>query len=159
MIVNPQTLDITWYLTGKEGLLSSNGFLVPDNPHPSHQAYLEGWLTKRKKWHYLLAGEEKGWDEFGFTQTGLAQLPDFIKADMAAVEAIHLTISSDDFGCLIASSLSPLSESHAGIVDRFTTVFNLTFTRFNDLKVAEAHAEQAEIDLVKLKEEDVRKKH
>ena len=148
MIVNPETLGITWYLTGKEGLLSNNGFLVQNNPHPSHQAYLEGWRTKRKKWHYFLAGEEKReWDEFGFTRTGLALLPDFIKADMASVEAIHLTISSNDFGCLIASSISPLSETHAGIVDRFTTVFNQTYTRFLDLQKAEVQAREAQIQL------------
>ena len=147
LIVNPQTFGITWYLTGKEGLLSNNGFLVQDNPQPSHQAYLEGWRTRRKKWQYLLAGDEKrDWDAFGFTQTGLSQLPDFIKADMTAVEAIHLTISSDDFGCLIASSLSPLSDVHAGIVDRFTTVFNQTYTRFLDLQKAEAQAREAKIE-------------
>jgi signal transduction histidine kinase len=147
LIVDTQTLGITWYLTGKEGLLSNNGFLVPDNTHPSHQAYLEGWRTKRKKWEYLLAGEEKQrWDTFGFAETELAQLPDFIKADMAAVKAIHLTISSDDFGCLIASSLSPLSETHASIVERFTIVFNQTYTRFLDLQKAEAQAREAQIE-------------
>ncbi|WP_198669830.1 ATP-binding protein [Cognataquiflexum aquatile] len=145
--VNPETLGITWYLTGKEGLLSNNGFLVENNPHPSHQAYLEGWRTKRKKWHYLLEGEEKkSCDEYLFSQTELAQLPDFIKADMAAVESIHLTISSDDFGCLIASSISPLPEAHAGIVDRFTSVFNQTYTRFLDLQKAEAQAREAQIE-------------
>ncbi len=30
-------------------------------------------------------------------------------------------------------------------------VFNLTFTRFNDLKIAEAHAVQAEQDLIEIK--------
>jgi hypothetical protein len=148
LIVHPQTMDITWYLTGKEGLLSNNGFLIPDNDYPSHKAYLDGWRTKRKKWHYLLAGEEKKrWDSYGFHETELAQLPDFIKSDMAAVEAIHLTISSDDFGCLIASSLSPLSDAHAAIVERFTVVFNQTYTRFLDLKKAEAQARDAQLEL------------
>ena len=147
LIVNSDTSGITWYLTGKEGLLSNNGFLVEDNPHPSHQAYLEGWRTKRKKWHYLLAGEEKkSCDEYLFSQTELAQLPDFIKADMAAVGSIHLTISSDDFGCLIASSLSPLSNAHAGIVERFSIVFNQAYTRFLDLQKAEAQAREAQIE-------------
>jgi len=147
LIVDPKKLDITWYLTGKEGLLSNNGFLVPDNTHPSHQAYLEGWRAKRKKWQYLLGGDEKQrWDAYGFSQTGLAQLPDFIKADMSSVEAIHLTISSDVFGCLIASSLSPLSEAHAAIVDRFTSVFNQAYTRFLDLQKAEAQAREAKIE-------------
>lgn len=159
MIVDPQTLDINWYLSGKEGLLSNNGFLIQNNSHPSHQTYLEGWRTKRKKWNYHLAGDEKKkWDSFGFTQTGLAQLPDFIKLDISAVESIHLTISSDDFGCLIASSLSPLSDSHADIVERFTKVFNQTYTRFLDLQKAEAQNKiiQAENERKSMELEDAR---
>lgn len=160
MIVDPNTLGINWYLSGKEGLLSNNGFFVQNNSHPSHNAYLDGWRTKRKKWQYHLAGEEKkNWDEFGFTQTGLAKLPDFIKADMSAVESIHLTISSDDFGSLIASSLSPLSEAHANIVERFTKVFNQTYTRFLDLQKAETQKKiiQAENERKSMELEEARK--
>jgi hypothetical protein len=160
MIVDPKTLDINWYLSGKEGLLSNNGFLVNNNAHPSHQAYLEGWRKKRKKWDYYLAGDEKKkWDSFGFTQTGLAHLPDFIKLDMSALEAIHLTISSDDFGCLIASSLSPLSDAHADIVERFTKVFNQTYTRFLDLQKAETQKKiiQAENERKSMELEEARK--
>ena len=147
LIVNPETLEITWYLTGKEGLLSNNGFVVPYNEYPSHQAYLDGWRHKRKKWQYLLGGQEKkDWDAFGFTQTELSGLPDFVKSDMTAVDAIHLTISSDDFGCLIASSLSPLSEDHAAIVERFSVVFNQTYTRYLDLQKAEAQTREAQIE-------------
>jgi len=36
------------------------------------------------------------------------------------------------------------------LLERFAAVFNLTYTRFNDLKLAEAQAEQAEQDLIKL---------
>ena len=42
------------------------------------------------------------------------------------------------------------------LLARFAAVFNLTFTRFNDLKIAEAHAIQAEEDLVKLQTEKQR---
>lgn len=38
------------------------------------------------------------------------------------------------------------------LMERFAAVFNLTFTRFNDLKIAEAHAAQAEQDLIAIKE-------
>jgi hypothetical protein len=42
------------------------------------------------------------------------------------------------------------------LLERFAAVFNLTFTRFNDLKIAEAHAVQAREDLVKLQTEKKR---
>jgi len=37
------------------------------------------------------------------------------------------------------------------LLERFAGVFNLTFTRFNDLKMAEAHALHAEQDLIEIK--------
>ncbi|HMQ68433.1 MAG TPA: histidine kinase dimerization/phospho-acceptor domain-containing protein, partial [Ignavibacteria bacterium] len=42
------------------------------------------------------------------------------------------------------------------LLERFAAVFNLTFTRFNDLQIAEKHAEQAELDLIKLQTEKKR---
>ncbi|MBS1509237.1 MAG: hypothetical protein JST86_00235 [Bacteroidetes bacterium] len=38
------------------------------------------------------------------------------------------------------------------LLERFASVFNLTYTRFNDLQLAEAHALQAEQDLAAIKE-------
>ncbi|MDQ6904039.1 MAG: ATP-binding protein, partial [Bacteroidota bacterium] len=37
------------------------------------------------------------------------------------------------------------------LLEKFAYVFNLTFTRFNDLQIAEAHALQAEQDLIEIK--------
>jgi signal transduction histidine kinase len=37
------------------------------------------------------------------------------------------------------------------LLERFAYVFNLTYTRFNDLQIAEAHALQAEKDLIEIK--------
>jgi signal transduction histidine kinase len=42
------------------------------------------------------------------------------------------------------------------LLERFAGVFNLTFVRFHDLKIAEAHAKQAELDLVLLQTEKKR---
>ena len=42
------------------------------------------------------------------------------------------------------------------LLERFAAVFNLTFTRFNDLKIAEALAIQAKEDLIKLQTEKKR---
>jgi C4-dicarboxylate-specific signal transduction histidine kinase len=42
------------------------------------------------------------------------------------------------------------------LLERFAAVFNLTFTRFNDLKLPEAQAHQAHLDLVQLQTEKKR---
>jgi signal transduction histidine kinase len=49
-----------------------------------------------------------------------------------------------------------MSEDELNIYRRFTSALSLTYKRYKDLKIAEAHAEQAELDLIKLKEEKKR---
>ena len=148
MIVNSKTHDITWWLSGKEGLLSENGFLVQNNNFPSHQLYLHYWKKRKKKWQYVLQGKEKKeWDNFGFNKTGLVNLPEQVKKDMASVKKTYLSGSSDSFGCIITGSLEPLSEEHQEIISKFTVVFNQTYTRFLDLQKAEAQAREAQIEV------------
>ncbi|MBS1760132.1 MAG: nuclear transport factor 2 family protein, partial [Bacteroidetes bacterium] len=148
MIVNSKTHDITWWLSGKEGLLSENGFLVQNNNFPSHQLYLHYWKKRKKKWQYVLQGKEKKeWDNFGFNKTGLVNLPEQVKKDMASVKKTYLSGSSDGFGCLITGSLEPLSNEHQEIISRFTVVFNQTYTRFREVQKAEAQSREAEIQL------------
>ncbi len=148
MIVNPDNLGITWWLAGKEGLLNENGFFIQNNQHPSHQLYLNYWKKRTKKWQYLFEGKEKrDWDRFGFSKTELSKLPVPVKKDMAGIKKIYLSGSSDQFGCLVTGSMQPLSEEHQGIISRFATVFNQTYTRFLDLQKAEAQTRESQIEV------------
>lgn len=148
MIVNTENRGITWWLAGKEGLLNENGFFVQYNQHPSHQMYLRRWELCIQKWEYLFEGKEKEeWDQFGFSQTELKNLPEPVKKDMAGVNKIYLSGSSDVFGCLVTGSFERLSDEYQNIISRFANVFNQTFTRFLDLQKAEAQAREAEIQL------------
>jgi signal transduction histidine kinase len=54
-------------------------------------------------------------------------------------------------GMLIVTSPEPLQDEALYLLEKFAGVFDLTYTRFNDLKIAEAHALQAEKDLVEIK--------
>lgn len=148
MIVNPENLGINWWMAGEEGLLDENGFFVQYNEHPSHLMYLDHWKKRRKKWQYLFEGKEKrDWDRFGFTKTELARLPEPVKKFMAGAKKVYLSGSSDAFGLMVTGSFEPLSEEHQDIISRFATVFNQTYTRFNDLKKAEAQSKEAKIEL------------
>jgi signal transduction histidine kinase len=153
MIVNPENKGITWWLAGKEGLLAENGFFVQMNQHLTHLMYLDNWTKRTKKWQYLFEGKEKKeWDRFGFGETELSRLPEFIQKDMAGVTKIHLSGSSDQFGSLVTGSLDPLPEEQQDIISRFAIAFNQAFIRFLDLQKAEAQAGQAELDLIAIKE-------
>lgn len=147
MIVNPNTLDITWWLSGKEGLLAENGFLVQNNDYPSHHLFLHNWKKRKKKWRYVLKGKEKKeWDKFSYYKTELVKLPAHVKKDMESVKKVYLSGSSDSFGCLITGSLMPLSIEHQEILSRFSSVFNQTYLRFLDVQKAEAQTKEAEIE-------------
>ena len=147
MIVDPENLGITWWMASQEGLLAENGFFVQYNEHPSHLLYLDHWKKKTKKWHYLFAGKEKrDWDRFGFSKTELSRLPEPVKKFMASAKSVNLSGSSDAFGSLVTGSFEPLSDEHQDIISRFASVFNQTYTRFNDLKKAEAQARESQIE-------------
>ena len=61
----------------------------------------------------------------------------------------HLAYFNRGFIGMAAPDDQPKETIH--LLERFAAVFNLTFTRFNDLKIAEAHALQAEHDLIEIK--------
>jgi signal transduction histidine kinase/ketosteroid isomerase-like protein len=63
-----------------------------------------------------------------------------------------ITIAFFSKGHLSVSSPVPVSQETLNILERFASVFNLTYTRFNDLKIAEANALKAEQDLIAIKE-------
>ena len=59
-------------------------------------------------------------------------------------------------GFIGLASPDPQPETTTILLERFAAVFNLTYTRFNDLKMAEFQAEQARLDLIKLQTEKKR---
>ena len=66
---------------------------------------------------------------------------------MRSKEKVYLSSSFNNFGYLTLATLEPLSDEQFDIMLRFAKVFDLTYTRFNDLKQAEAQAREAEIQL------------
>jgi signal transduction histidine kinase len=56
------------------------------------------------------------------------------------------------YGYLLVVSLAAFTKEHCSFISRFAKVFEQTYTRFLDLKKAEAQALQAEQDLVAIKE-------
>jgi signal transduction histidine kinase len=82
-----------------------------------------------------------------FNETELSKLPSFVIEGMRAPDRVYLNASFNNFGNLTLASLEPLSNEHFDILLRFAKVFDLTYTRFNDLKQAEAQARESQIQL------------
>ena len=157
MIYDPKSYDARWWMANSEAPEQPVSFLVKYHEHIPNMAYFNAWKQRIVKWQYTLEGAtKKNWDEFLFSETELSLLPDAVKAGMQGVERVYINASFNNFGSLTLSTLEPLPDEHFDILLRFAKVFDLTYTRFNDLKLAEAQAEQAVQDLIKLQSEKKR---
>ncbi|HVE61422.1 MAG TPA: hypothetical protein VNA26_06370, partial [Chitinophagaceae bacterium] len=138
----------TWWMGSPDDDLFHDGFYVQYHTHPPHLAYLKGWEERQQKWEYRLEGQiKKDWDEFIFNKTELSKLPPIVIEYMKSFEFAHLAASFENFGCMTTGGRERLSEESYGILSRFAKVFDQTYTRFNDLKQAEAQAREAQIEL------------
>ena len=63
------------------------------------------------------------------------------------MEKYVVSFSFSNFGGLQTVGDVPLSDANLDILSRFGKVFDLTYTRFNDLKQAEAQARESQIQL------------
>lgn len=148
MIIDEQTKGMTWWMAGGDDALIEDGFYVQFSQHPWQLAYLKAWEERVEKWQYLIEGQEKqNFDEFVFNETELSKLPPVVIQNMRSFGKIYNSASFSNFGCLLTGSVQPLNDESFNILVRFTKVFDLTYTRFLDLKQAEAQAREAQIEL------------
>jgi signal transduction histidine kinase len=146
-IIDPESLSLeAWTFNTEIGE-------IPESYHiqyldlPYYQAMIRAWKAQEKKLVYELSGEEKKeTDRVLFSQTGYKNLPEVVKAGMASVDRVFLSFSFNQFGAIQTGGLKPLSDENLEIFNRFGKVFDLTYTRFNDLKQAEAQAREAQIE-------------
>src|SRR6187399_2091743 len=137
----------TWWMGSPEDDLFHEGFYVQYHTHLPHLAYLKGWEERQQKWEYLLGGQiKKDWDEFIFKETELSKLPPIAIQYMKSFGSAHLAASFENFGCMTTGGQGRLSEESFSILSRFAKVFDQTYTRFNDLKQAEAQAREGKIE-------------
>ena len=109
--------------------------------HPFWQLMFKEWTAKKDFIHYFLAGQEK--DEYvkilnatqGYLPQAIQQFPD-----------VHFQVYYFNEGGIWTNSLQPHSDEDKQVMKRFTSVFSLTFRRYQDLKKAEAQAREATIE-------------
>src|SRR6185295_10929499 len=133
-----QTMDSTWWMANPETPSEPVGLLVKYHKYAPYLAHVEAWKERKIKWEFILEGEiKKTWDRFLFSETELSQLPQLVIENMRAKEKVYLSSSFNNFGYLQLATLEPLADEQFDIMLRFAKVFDLTYTRFSDLKQAE----------------------
>jgi len=115
--------------------------------YPFHHAMFRGWKERQTKYVYTLEGDEKKiYDDYLFSETEFRRTPKEAQTASRAMKKYVVSFSFSNFGGLQTVGDAPLSDANLDILSRFGKVFDLTYTRFNDLKKAEAQAREAQIE-------------
>jgi len=122
-------------------------YFLPFADYPFQNAIMQAWKERREKWVYELKGEEKkAIDEYMFTRTDYQRLPQKVQDGIRSLDPAWFSFSFGAFGGLQVGGPAPLSDASLDILSRFGKVFDLTYTRFNDLLLAEAQAREGQIE-------------
>ncbi|MFC0775384.1 ATP-binding protein [Terrimonas alba] len=143
-IFDSDTLSARVWMANSEDKKSAESYFIKRIHHPYYDAIIDGWQNRNQKWEYDLKGDDKkSIDQLLLNETELSQLPHPVKKGILNSEHTIVSGSFNNFGLIEASGPDALSDEQMEILSRFAKVFDLTYTRFNDLKQAEANAKEA----------------
>jgi len=137
--------DVEFWITDEDGSKVSMAYEDNLNNNSSFKKMFAGWKKQQKSLVIDMKGEEL--QEY-FKYLNSIHVP--FKGGMAQQRRLqYIAYFNKGFTGMASPDEQP--EDTLQLLERFAGVFNLTFTRFNDLKVAETHALQAEQDLIEIK--------
>jgi signal transduction histidine kinase len=150
-IINDDSGDLEFWITDEDGNKVSNRYMVNVNKNISIKKMYEGWAAKKKTITIDMQGKElEDWLTYWREEFHVP----FKKGSGYQRRVQNIAYFSKGF--IAIASWEDQPEETILLLDRFAAVFNLTYTRFNDLQIAEAHALQAKEDLIKLQTEKKR---
>ncbi len=120
-----------FWLTDEDGSRVSTGFTANLNDHVVFQKMFKGWIEKKKSITIDMHGKEL---EKYFEYLNKLNVP--FKGGLSQKRRVQ-NIAYFSKGFVGVASPDPQPEETIILLERFATVFNLTYTRFNDLQQAE----------------------
>ncbi|HRG24609.1 MAG TPA: ATP-binding protein, partial [Chitinophagaceae bacterium] len=145
-IINSEQGETEFWITDEEGRKVSTAFTAKMQDNATFLKMFEGWRQQQKSLVIDMQGEEL--QNYFRHLTGLGVS---FKGGLEQKRRIQ-EIAYFSKGFIGMASPEEQPAETLELLERFAAVFNLTFTRFNDLKMAEAHARQSELDLIAIKE-------
>ena len=145
-IIKSEQGESECWITEEDGTKVSTAFTANLNDNITFQKMFEGWKRRQKSLVVDMQGEELQNYFRHLTSLGVPFKNGLLQKrrvqDIAYFNKGFIGIASPD-----EQPVETLL-----LLERFAAVFNLTFTRFNDLKIAEAHALQAGQNLIAITE-------
>jgi len=150
-IVKDETGNMEFWTTDENGNNISSKFMGNKDRNYTIKKMYDGWKAQKKSITIDMQGKELA-DYFQY-MAGELKVP-FKQTASQKRRVQNLAYFSRGFIGIASQELQ--SDETIKLLERFAYVFNLTYIRFNDLKLSEAQAEQAEQDLIKLQAEKKR---
>lgn len=146
-ILDEETLTARVWMANSEDKHTADSYFIKRLDHPYYEAITREWKAKNPKWVFELSGEYKrSIDQLLLTETELANLPEAVKTGIRSSPHTTVSASFHHFGLIEASGPTAHSAEQLEILNRFGKVFDLSYTRFNDLHKAEAQAREAQVE-------------
>jgi len=139
-IVNGDTKDMEMWATDEDGTGIGKKFNFNAFDNDSVKKLYDGWTAKLKSISVDMQGKEL---ETYFHYLQSLQIP--ISHGIKQKRRVQ-SVAYFDKGFIGMASPDDQSVQNIQLLERFAAVFNLTFTRFSDLKIAEAQAREAQIE-------------
>lgn len=149
-IMKDEIGNAEFWITDEDGSKVSSGFAANLRDNSSLENMFAGWLEGKKSITIDMQGNEL--QEY-FQYLSSLNVP--FKGGLSQTRRIQ-NIAYFSRGFIGIASPEEQPEETTTLLERFAAVFNLTLTRFNDLKLAEAQAHQAHLDLIQLQTEKKR---
>ena len=142
----PSLTNMVW-AANPETNKPPESYLMKFEDYPFHHSMMKGYQERKTKHVYVIEGKEKKtYDDYLFNKTEWRRVPKAAQAASRAMKRYVATFTFSNFGGLQTVGEEYLSEENLEILSRFGKVFDLTYTRFNDLQKAETQAMEAQIE-------------
>ena len=140
-LIKEETKILEVWSTDQEGIKINHHFNASlDEPTTGKRVY-DAWKEKKKSLIIDLSGQElNDWIRYVREVMGMT-----IKEELVKEHRIH-SVAFFSHGMVLTTTPEPLPEDSIKLLERFSDVFNLTYSRFLDLKKAEAQVKEAKIE-------------
>ncbi|MDX5586414.1 MAG: ATP-binding protein [Aureibaculum sp.] len=146
-IINEAEQSNMVWATNPEGGKEPESYYMKFEDYPFHHAMMKAWKAQKSKFVYTIEGKEKKtYDDYLYNETEFKRFSNKVKKANRALDRYVASFTFSNFGGLQTVANEPLSDKNLDILARFGKVFDLTYTRFNDLQKAEAQTKEAQIE-------------
>ncbi len=141
-IINDESGDLEFWMTDEKGQQVTNRYVVNIHQNISIKKMYEGWKEQRQTLSIDMSGNElHEWITYWNKEFGVP----FMLGAGHQRRVQNLACFSKGFIAMTTFEIAP--KETVSLLNRFAAVFNLTYTRFNDLQLAEAQVREAQIQL------------